>query len=119
MLLKSHPDPRGVEIVGSRIEFKSFHGFLKISGGQGEAYFALTDVAAVIDEAALLAAGGGEIDIPPGSTGRIAPSTTVLAPVMPAMADRSNRPSPCSRCPQDGDADLSKSGFSGNREAQV
>jgi hypothetical protein len=41
---------------------------LKISGGQGEAYLALTDVAAVIDEAALLAAGGGEIDIPPGST---------------------------------------------------
>jgi hypothetical protein len=69
VLLKSHPDPKGVEIVGSRIEFKSFHGFLKISGGQGEAYFALTDVAAVIDEAALLAAGGGEIDIPPGSTG--------------------------------------------------
>lgn len=31
-------------------EFKSFHGFLKISGGQGEAYFALTDVAAVIDD---------------------------------------------------------------------
>jgi hypothetical protein len=76
VLLKSHPDPKGVEIVGSRVEFKSFHGFLKISGGQGDAYFALTDVAAVIDEAALLAAGGGEIDIP-GSTGS---DTTLSVP---------------------------------------
>ena len=50
---------------------------MKISGGQGEAYFALTDVAAVIDEAALLAAGGGEIDIPPGSTGS---NTTLSVP---------------------------------------
>ena len=78
ILLKSHPDPKGVEIVGTRIEFKSSHGFLKISGGQGEAFFALTDVAAVIDEAALLGAGGGdEIDIPPGSTGS---DTTLTVP---------------------------------------
>lgn len=44
---------------------------------EGEAYFALTDVAALIDEAALLAAGGGEIDIPPGSTGS---DTTLSVP---------------------------------------
>jgi hypothetical protein len=76
VLLKSHPDPKGVENIGSRFKFKSFHGFLKISGGQGEAYFALTDVDALIDEAALLAAGG-EIDIPPSSIGS---DTTLSVP---------------------------------------
>jgi hypothetical protein len=64
ILLKSHPSPKGFEVAATQFSFTGSHGFLKFSGGPGDAFFNLQDVAAFFDE------GERVITIPPGSVPR-------------------------------------------------